>query len=658
MMRGRMPLRCLMLAVLCAATAAPVAAADPLPPVATVDFGPEGQFIVNGEPFLPIMSWAQRTTRFPLLRSLNFNTFMGNYVTPLQQAQAAASAGGYCVVQAYGDDEDEKADGVIAARSHTAILAWHHRDEPDMPDGGSPRTSPATIAARYQWYQDLNINRPVFLTFTANFMEEFRGSYSAAEQATIYPQFIAAADVVGFDIYPIYGWGRPNWLNYPASGTAQLVDFADGKPVYAWIETSKGSQWMEYENQPDVLPIHTRFEVWGSLIAGATAIGYFTHAWEPEFTEFAPTPEMRDELERLNGQITDLAPAILAPRTALDIDMDLATAPGGTTLTCHFKATEYGDELWIFAQNTDLGHNAHLLGQFDPISPRAGHATFTVEGLAAGTTVQRLEDDGTTTLLTAADGSFEDDFDALAEHIYILPLELPVDAVPGDDRTINDLDRDGIELVTLDGTASTSVNGPIVEYYWTEGATLLGTAAVQTAVLPVGVHTIALKVFDATGASNTDTVVITVRSPTVIADAGDDQHLTDADDDGWELAVLDGTGSWAADGPVTHYLWREGDTLLGADAVQWIALPVGVHTLTLEAIGPDGTSDVDTVTVTVAPSTLAGDFDGDGDVDLDDFAILKTNFGRADAAADEGDCDGDGDVDLDDFAVFKANFGG
>ncbi len=54
-----------------------------------------------------------------------------------------------------------------------------------------------------------------------------------------------------------------------------------------------------------------------------------------------------------------------------------------------------------------------------------------------------------------------------------------------------------------------------------------------------------------------------------------------------------------------------------------------------------------------------GDADGDGDVDLDDFAILKTNFGRTGvtAGAGEGDFDGDGDVDLDDFAILKTNFG-
>ncbi len=53
-----------------------------------------------------------------------------------------------------------------------------------------------------------------------------------------------------------------------------------------------------------------------------------------------------------------------------------------------------------------------------------------------------------------------------------------------------------------------------------------------------------------------------------------------------------------------------------------------------------------------------GDADGDLDVDLDDFAILKLNFGTTEGAdCSTGDFDGDGDVDLDDFALLKTNFG-
>ena len=64
------------------------------------------------------------------------------------------------------------------------------------------------------------------------------------------------------------------------------------------------------------------------------------------------------------------------------------------------------------------------------------------------------------------------------------------------------------------------------------------------------------------------------------------------------------------------------------------------------------------ILLTPAQAAQSGDADGDGDVDLDDFVILKNNFGTATGATcAEGDFDGDGDVDLDDFVLLKNNFG-
>jgi len=54
--------------------------------------------------------------------------------------------------------------------------------------------------------------------------------------------------------------------------------------------------------------------------------------------------------------------------------------------------------------------------------------------------------------------------------------------------------------------------------------------------------------------------------------------------------------------------------------------------------------------------TCYGDADLDGDVDLDDFVIMKVNWG-AGATWGQADLDGDGDVDLDDFVILKNNWG-
>jgi hypothetical protein len=194
------------------------------------------------------------------------------------------------------------------------------------------------------------------------------------------------------------------------SGVKQLCEIGGKRPVYTWIETSKGSKWMSYDKQPDVLPIHTRNEVWQAIINGATAIGYFTHAWRPDFKEFAPTPEMQNELARLNAQITRLAPAILADPAKEKIEMIL-----GDNLASSFKATNSEGSLYIFAENNDLGPGAEKAIQFDPISPRSGKAVFKVAGLKKGTKIEVVDENRT---ITSAKGIFEDEFAPLAEHIY------------------------------------------------------------------------------------------------------------------------------------------------------------------------------------------------------------------------------------------------
>ena len=55
-------------------------------------------------------------------------------------------------------------------------------------------------------------------------------------------------------------------------------------------------------------------------------------------------------------------------------------------------------------------------------------------------------------------------------------------------------------------------------------------------------------------------------------------------------------------------------------------------------------------------SLTPGDADCDGDVDLDDFTVLKNNFGSG-TRWTEADFTGDGIVDLDDFVLMKQNFG-
>ncbi len=57
----------------------------------------------------------------------------------------------------------------------------------------------------------------------------------------------------------------------------------------------------------------------------------------------------------------------------------------------------------------------------------------------------------------------------------------------------------------------------------------------------------------------------------------------------------------------------------------------------------------------VVDPNVDGDVDGDFDVDLDDYNILKANFGTGSSLA-EGDVDYDGDVDLADYALIAEQY--
>jgi len=233
-----------------------------------------------------------------------------------------------------------------------------------------------------------------------------------------------------------------------------------------------------------------------------------------------------------------------------------------------------------------------------------------------------------------------------------------VTADAGPDQTLNDIDGNGFEIATLDGTGSSTTSGSITGYLWTQGGSFIGTSPVQMAVLLLGVNTITLQVTASTGQTDVDTVVITVRIPDLVADAGEDVEVIDSNDDGMEVVVLDGSGSYHTSLAITGYLWTEGATLLGTSVTMPAVFVIGEHTVTLKVTASDGETATDTVVVTVSPPPpIPGDCDGDRDVDLDDFSIFKTNFGRDDAEWADGDFDGDNDVDLDDFSLLKNNFG-
>ncbi|NLF29654.1 MAG: hypothetical protein GX591_02060 [Planctomycetes bacterium] len=93
------------------------------------------------------------------------------------------------------------------------------------------------------------------------------------------------------------------------------------------------------------------------------------------------------------------------------------------------------------------------------------------------------------------------------------PLNRSPRADAGTDQTVADLDGDGSEPVTLDGSASSDADGTIVDYAWDENGTAVGAGAGPTVALAVGSHVITLTVTDDDGATDADTVAVDVEGP-------------------------------------------------------------------------------------------------------------------------------------------------
>ena len=263
-----------------------------------------------------------------------------------------------------------------------------------------PRATPEATLSEYQTIKQADPTRPVFLTVTGRFMPLFKG-WTEDQIVALYPSYAKATDVIGYDIYPIYGWGKPEWIYLVHDATVELTRIAAGKPTYAWIETSAGSQWVGDDHQVPVTPRDIRAEVWMSICGGATAIGYFTHIWKPAYSQFGVPPENVVAMKAINDQLTRLTQAIYAPPTTRKLGLTLAD-----DLRATIVGRELDGQLYLFAVN------------YDP-DQKGGDAKVSVEGLKAGTRIEVIDEDRT---ITAADGGFTDAFEPLAVHLYRIAL--------------------------------------------------------------------------------------------------------------------------------------------------------------------------------------------------------------------------------------------
>jgi hypothetical protein len=329
--------------------------------------GPRRALLLDGRPFVPLMQWLQCPWFFDRERELGINVFMGRGCggnTNADEVDQTFRRGAFSILPF---------DAAVA--SAPSLVAWRGDDEPDL--NGVPPSTVAKLTARGHAAKP---RRLTFVTLTAGF-------FPPTSHHADYPAYVRAADVIGFDLYPVYGYCRPDRIAWEADATRALVRIArPGQPVYSWIEAaSTSSQWCHGRG---VQPQELRAEVWMSVVNGATAIGYFTHSWTPDYSQFRVSSATQAEMRRTNRQLTTLTTALLGAPVHVGVQTDV-----GRVDTI---ARRVGGATYVFAVNVSR----------EPVRARFSVAKGTWHVFEEGRVVT---------------GTLADSFAPLGVHVYVLP---------------------------------------------------------------------------------------------------------------------------------------------------------------------------------------------------------------------------------------------
>jgi hypothetical protein len=314
--------------------------------------------VVNGQRFFPRMVFKQCPYAYSTSLAAGINLFMGTQCTN-PSGQLSRLAG--------------KALSVTAIEqrgfSGPGLVGWHHIDEADE-KVDRPEALPAVPSSA-------QTGRVTFLTLTNHF-------YSLAaplpQGRSMYPGFIARAEMVGFDLYPLQNWCRKDALHAVYDAQLELAQLAKGKPTFQWIEAAPMNQCFGLDPSPPIV----RAETWMAVAGGARGIGYFPDQWRPD---------VRAELTRVNRDLASLAPALLAKALPATV-----AAPSGVRA----GARVHNGARYVIAVNVTFSRTS---------------AKITVPGL--GTTGLRRYADGT--WVTSRDGVIRDWFRGLEVKIYVAP---------------------------------------------------------------------------------------------------------------------------------------------------------------------------------------------------------------------------------------------
>ena len=275
---------------------------------------------IDGVPLFPRMVWKQCPTYYPTSVAAGINVFLGSSCSgPGEQLAKLAGQAASTV--------DASTPGV----SGPGLIGWHFQDEADMSVGNAANLPDPSGGGRV-----------TFLTLTDHFSSR---AAPPPDGKKIYAGFLAKADVIGFDTYPLEVRCTIAQIDNVYWMQRELVQLAQGKPTFQWIEAAR----MEHCPTGDPTPTDVTAETWLAIAGGARGIGYFPDYW-PE--------EVRNQVTKTNREIAALAPALLD---------QVVNATWSAANPVRVGVRRHNGALYVIAVNT---------------STAPATASFTVPGLA------------------------------------------------------------------------------------------------------------------------------------------------------------------------------------------------------------------------------------------------------------------------------------
>jgi hypothetical protein len=350
------------------------------------------RLIRDGQPFFPLGFYNNNVDELSMqeLAGTPFNTILP--YSPLDGPRLdLAAANGISVIYSLKDffydstqgakpkeivtEQDEVPviiDRVKQYRDHPAMLAWYMVDEKDFTQYGD------RMIKHYDAVVANDSAHPAYEV--ENRLPDPPGAY------------MRTTDVYGCDSYPVKGTDGESIaaVSLRASGAADLL------PTRAMWQVPQSFAWGSLAGQEGRFPTLDEFRnmTWQFLANGAMGLVYYELYYmrqDPDLT-FEQCMGIATDVAQ---EVSDLVPALLSAEPAPQ-----ASTAGGDWLDWLVKRA--GDTGHLFAVNHSKG---------------AQSATFTVP--AAVSVTVRGED---RTVAVAPDGSFSDDFSALAVHLYDLEL--------------------------------------------------------------------------------------------------------------------------------------------------------------------------------------------------------------------------------------------